>query len=442
MNQPSQPRLRSGLARAMQLEASGQVLQAELLYVKELEQFPGDVDASARLAHLAVQRGDAPRAVSLLQEAARLHPDHIRLIIDLAIALANTERIPQAIVTLEAGLKRTPDYPPAWLLLGQLRQAAGDADGALKAAYQAVTRAQRAGQWKDAATTPPHLLDTVVAAIEQVRLGRRKLFQGAFEDLRQKYGASELARVDRALSGYLHDWDSTPTDERQRPKFFFFPGLPNTPYHDPELQPWAPELRDAFPKIRAEAIRILEEDRRLPNFVPETARVEDYVSGEGPAPSWEAFFFYRRGERYDASHRRAPETSAVLESIELCRIDEQAPEILFSILKPGSHINAHHGVTNVRLVMHLPLVVPPDCALNLVDRGEHRWQEGRLVMFDDTFLHEAWNRSDRTRMVLLMDCWNPHLTAVEKLAVKQLIETIGGLHEADRAPKAAPLYPN
>ena len=442
MSNGSQAQRRSGLARALQLEASGQVLQAELLYVKELEMFPGDVEASARLAHMALQRGDPARAIALLEAAVWANPENIRIAIDLAIALANTERIAQAIAVLEAGLGRTAGHPPAWLLLSQLRQAAGDADGALKAAYQAVTRAQRAGQWKDAETTPPHLLDAVVAAVEQVRLGRRKLFYGAFDDLRRTYGASELARVDHALSGYLRDWDSTPTDERQRPKFFFFPGLPNTPYHDPELQPWAGQLRDAFPQIRADAIRVLEEDRRLPNFVPDTARVEDYVSGEGAAPSWEAFFFYRRGKRFDANHARCPNTSAVLESIELCRIDEQAPEILFSILKPGSHINAHHGVTNVRLVMHLPLVVPRDCALNLVDRGEHHWQEGRLVMFDDTFLHEAWNRSDRTRMVLLMDCWNPHLSQVEKLAVKQLIETIGGLHEADRAPKAEPSYPN
>jgi aspartate beta-hydroxylase len=82
--------------------------------------------------------------------------------------------------------------------------------------------------------------------------------------------------------------------------------------------------------------------------------------------------------------------------------------------------------------MHLPLVVPPDCALNIVDVGEHHWEEGQLVMFDDTFAHEAWNRSDETRIVLLMDCWNPHLTQVEKSAVKQLIETISGLHLADK----------
>ena len=266
--------------------------------------------------------------------------------------------------------------------------------------------------------------------------GSAAAFHGAFDELRRQHGASELARVDRALAGYLRDWDSTPADDRQRPKFFFFPGLPNTPYHDPDLQPWAGQLRAAYPEIRAEAIRVLRRSAGCPTSSLTRLEVEDYVGGDGAAPSWEAFFFYRRGQRFDASHRRCPDTSRVLESIELCRIADQAPEILFSVLKPGSHIKAHHGVTNVRLVMHLPLVVPRDCALNLVDRGEHRWQEGRMVMFDDTFLHEAWNRSDQTRIVLLMDCWNPHLTSVEKVAVKQLIEAIGGLHEADSAPKA------
>jgi aspartate beta-hydroxylase len=86
--------------------------------------------------------------------------------------------------------------------------------------------------------------------------------------------------------------------------------------------------------------------------------------------------------------------------------------------------------------MHLPLIVPSNCALNLIDAGEHHWREGELVMFDDTFQHEAWNRSDRTRIILLMDCWNPHLSEVEKMAVKQIIETITGLEMANRARSA------
>jgi aspartate beta-hydroxylase len=97
------------------------------------------------------------------------------------------------------------------------------------------------------------------------------------------------------------------------------------------------------------------------------------------------------------------------------------------VLNPQTHIKPHYGVTNTRLVMHLPLLVPPDCALNVIDAGAHVWQEGRLVMFDDTFEHEAWNRSDSTRVILLMDCWNPHLTPVEQQACTRLIEMISSL---------------
>jgi aspartate beta-hydroxylase len=240
--------------------------------------------------------------------------------------------------------------------------------------------------------------------------------------------------VDRALAGYLGEFDSKPTDPRQRPKFLFFPDIPCPPYHDPYLQPWASKLQGAWHVLREDALRVLDEDKQLPNFIdiPDGAPADAVLTGDGPRPAWEAFFFYRHGKRYDANHVRCPRTSEVLESIELCRIADEAPEILFSVLTPGTHIQPHYGVTNTRLVMHLPLVVPPDCALNLVNAGEHHWKEGELVMFDDTFLHEAWNRSSSTRIILLMDCWNPHLTDVEKAAVKQMIETISSLHLADK----------
>jgi aspartyl/asparaginyl beta-hydroxylase (cupin superfamily) len=81
--------------------------------------------------------------------------------------------------------------------------------------------------------------------------------------------------------------------------------------------------------------------------------------------------------------------------------------------------------------------VPPGCALRVLDHGDHAWEEGRLMMFDDTYLHEAWNRSDRTRLILLMDCWNPHLTPVEKRSVKAIVETISGLRLATRSDAAA-----
>jgi aspartate beta-hydroxylase len=111
------------------------------------------------------------------------------------------------------------------------------------------------------------------------------------------------------------------------------------------------------------------------------------------------------------------------------RIRDHAPEVMFSVLTAGSHILPHRGVTNTRVVCHLPLVVPEDCAL--VVGGERRaWREGEAVAFDDTYEHEAWNRGARTRVVLIVDVWNPHLTPAERDAVAALVAAMGDFNKA------------
>jgi len=431
--QPAQD-LDRRLSQARSLDSSGQSLQAALLYSAILQDHPGNVEATLQTARFALSSGQTARALELLSGIAAKHPEDGELSLEWAVALANTGDLKSAVEVLEATLQRLPDFYTGWLLFAEFRDAQGDDAGALQARFQAVTRARRFGAWKSRQTTPPELLDSVMRAIEQVRSRRREIYFASYGDLRRQHGPEALKRVDRALSGYLGEWDPTPADPRQRPKFLFFPDIPCPPYHDPYLQPWAKRLQAAYPILRADALRVLEEDKQLPNFVNfrEGDSIETVLTGDGPRPAWEAFFFYRHGKRFDQNHLRCPKTSEVLESIELCRIADEAPEILFSVLTPGTHIQPHYGVTNTRLVMHLPLIVPPDCALNLVDAGEHHWKEGELVMFDDTFKHEAWNRSQDTRIILLMDCWNPHLTEVERIAIKQMIETISSLHLSDK----------
>ncbi|MFD2451832.1 aspartyl/asparaginyl beta-hydroxylase domain-containing protein [Ideonella paludis] len=316
--------------------------------------------------------------------------------------------------------------PDSWLLLGHIEQRRGQQLKALKAWFRAIDQAQRQGRWLNEQSTEPELLPMVLSAMDELQHGKRQWLLDQLSDLRREYGSDGLKRVDRALTNYLGESQDGPQDFRQRPKFLYIPGLPDSPYHDPYLQPWAEQLAAAFPDIQEEAIALLNKEGVFESFLtfgPGADR-SAYVGGEGDKPSWDAFFFYRRGRRFDANHLRCPKTSALLDSIELCRIKSQAPEVCFSVLAPGSHIKPHYGVTNSRLVLHLPLLVPQDCALNVIDAGAHAWKEGQLMMFDDTFQHEAWNRSNSTRIILLMDCWNPHLTNLEKSAITRLVESI------------------
>jgi aspartate beta-hydroxylase len=81
------------------------------------------------------------------------------------------------------------------------------------------------------------------------------------------------------------------------------------------------------------------------------------------------------------------------------------------------------------VVSHLALMVPPDCALR-VGGEEQVWCEGRTLVFDDTYEHEAWNLSKQVRVVLIADLWHPQLTEVERAAVAELIAAIGDLQTA------------
>ena len=86
---------------------------------------------------------------------------------------------------------------------------------------------------------------------------------------------------------------------------------------------------------------------------------------------------------------------------------------------------------------HLPLVVPENCALNV--GGElHAWREGHCVSFDDTFEHEAWNRSDRDRVVLILDSWNPDLSEAEQAAVADLVAAIGDFNRSSEIAAPSP----
>ena len=88
---------------------------------------------------------------------------------------------------------------------------------------------------------------------------------------------------------------------------------------------------------------------------------------------------------------------------------------LFSLLKPGTHIKPHHGLLNTRLIVHLPLIAPPGCALR-VGSQTREWEVGKAFIFDDSIEHEAWNRGQSTRVVLLFEMWRPEISLDEPVA--------------------------
>ncbi len=204
---------------------------------------------------------------------------------------------------------------------------------------------------------------------------------------------------------------------------FFYPFLPADEIFDRDHFPWLARLEAASAVIREELETILASpDPGLAPYIempPGTP--ENLWSGLDRSTDWSALHLWRDGERIDAVCDRAPRTAELVESLPLARIPGRAPAVFFSILKAGKTIPPHTGVTNIRTIIHLPLIVPDDCGFRV--GGETRqWREGEAFAFDDTIEHEAWNRSEQDRAVLILDCWNPHLSEDERAIILSIFE--------------------
>ena len=201
---------------------------------------------------------------------------------------------------------------------------------------------------------------------------------------------------------------------------------------DRQHYPWLDAFDAQAGEIRAEAQAAL--TRAANEFVP-------YVSMAPGSPvdqwrelnnskRWSTYFLLKNGARIEEHLARCPRTAALLAAAPLCEIPGQAPTAFFSVLAPRTRIPPHTGVTNTRLIVHLPLVVPPGCSYR-VGAERREWREGVAWVFDDTFEHEAVNDSDQPRIVLIFDAWNCFLSAAERDLVAAVTAGVQDYNEGE-----------
>ncbi|MDQ6648167.1 MAG: aspartyl/asparaginyl beta-hydroxylase domain-containing protein [Pseudomonadota bacterium] len=436
MSSPTDPAVETLRTIARQQLRRAAFDDAEKSFLELLEQQPRDVEALRFVANRQSERGAHEAAIQRLQCAVEVARDDPGTWIQLANAQMATADFSAAATSFRGGLALAPRVFVARLQLGIALEQLSQSHEALKAYFMAIESARLMDRWQDDATTAPRLRDAVKHAVKYVNKGRRQLFRGVLDPLRERYGSTELVRVERSLAIYFSDQAANIPDPRQKPKFLYFPDITSQPFYARRHFPWLEALEAATVTVVEELQAVLAQERSLDSFLgdaPPQVAERMLRSSSHLEPAWDAYFFYRHGQRYDEHCARCPRTTALLDSLPLVRIRGHAPETLFSVLSPGTHILPHTGVTNTRLVTHLPLVVPPDCAIR-VGGEEHVWQQGRCVTFDDTYEHEAWNRSARTRVVLILDNWHPDLTEAERAAVTDLVEAIGDFNQSCEIP--------
>jgi hypothetical protein len=218
----------------------------------------------------------------------------------------------------------------------------------------------------------------------------------------------------------------------QQPRYFYFPGLPQVEFAAREDFPWLDALEAATGEIREEVLPILSDASAFTPYVQsDPSRPYKPQVGMADNPDWSAFYLWKNGQVVGENASRCPRTIAALEAVPLARTPNRSPSVLLSLLRPGARIPPHTGLVNTRFIGHLPLVIPPGCGFRV--GGEVReWAEGKAWLFDDTIEHEAWNASDRARVILIFEIWRPDLTAEERALVNAMFAAIDA--HAGQAP--------
>lgn len=322
--------------------------------------------------------------------------------------------------------------------LGQLIDAipAGDFRALLLAAW----RHEAAGEMRAAAASyrtalqsiprmlPPACRPVLERAKSVVEANDRALegfLAERLAELRNRHGNARLERFDQSLDILLRKRRIY----RPAPSFLYVPQLPAIEFYDRELFPWLERLEAATADIRAELLQVMADDQ---------APIEPYVSVDGvpqdrwrelnKSKRWSVFYFWRAGEPCPENLARCPKTAGALEAWPRCDLQGTGPSAVFSILDARTRIPPHVGVNNARLIVHLPLVVPPGCGFR-VGAETREWTAGEAFVFDDTIEHEAWNDSDQPRAVLILDIWNPFLSEAEREMVTALTQGVGEYYQ-------------
>jgi len=291
---------------------------------------------------------------------------------------------------------------------------------------------------------------------------------------------------------------------RPHPSLLFLPGLRSLPFWTSETSPRRiayndPAVTKAVKYLESHVDIIREEYLRVsPSMLSDYDGLQDHVqthssssgsdsgSGSGSGGSnrnsdskddkndtnssqlhegkWDWYTYMSKGNIQGHFVLKFPETSRIINEgfrgmTNNYQLFEGTPFgfVFFSSLGPGAKIASHNAPTNLRLRIHLPIVVPsssrsssssekdnnddddddsinnetglPYCGIRVGTSIRSYYQNNNnnnALVLDDAFDHEVWNDTTNppsTRVVLLVDIWHPDIKQIEKETIVDMFQT-------------------
>lgn len=387
-------------------------------------------DELLQAAERAIAARDAAAALGLLAQAESVAGPSERLNMLRAIAFRTAGNLVAAIAAFDDILDAQPYNFMALLSKGTILEQMGNRDDAVDV-YRNVIKIAPPDDH-----LPPPAVRQLAAARNLVAATSAELqanLLDAVADIRRDLGDGDLRRFDEALGifagvrkPFVHE-----------PLFFHYPQLPAIPFYDRQLFPWLEELEGATDTIVSEMLPALANASasELAPYIqyPKGVPVNQWVD-LNHSTDWTSYFLWKDGDLQVRAKEQNPETFAVLDRLPLCDLPGYSPTVVFSVLQARTHIPPHTGSTNVRLLAHLPLLLPGPARFR-VGNETRAWRIGEAWAFDDSIEHEAWNDADQQRVILILDVWNPLLSEAERLLVSRMLQAFKTL----RSGKVAPL---
>ncbi|XP_052894756.1 aspartyl/asparaginyl beta-hydroxylase-like isoform X3 [Anopheles moucheti] len=189
-------------------------------------------------------------------------------------------------------------------------------------------------------------------------------------------------------------------------------GLRSRPFWTEEQTTYATELellRAQWKEVRDEGLKLL---NSAGVFVNESENLRD-------RGDWKQLELFSRGSRLERNCARAPLTCRLVEQYFPAARTCKRGQVKFSVMHPGTHVWPHCGPTNCRIRAHLGLSIPQGTYIRVAEETRS-WENGKWLIFDDSFEHEVWHNGTETRLVLIVDFWHPDLTESQRRSLSPI----------------------
>ena len=403
---------------------SGNVSDAEKLYQQLLKITPDHIGALTFLSFMAKDRGKFAASRKLLIQALDVDPHSAVLWRNLGILDTDAANHELARTSFEKAIELDPKQALNHLYLADTLEALELPEPATRHYLAARALEPELGS---TARNPE-----ISRLLSQVSRARANLHASYHDEvlakLKEEHPEQELARVREFVAIHHQRVSFEYAHPLQRPAFQYFPGLEPKPWFDPTEFKWVSAAETRTELVRQELLTVFNDEKVLSPYVAYQGKIPDEWKALTNSSDWSAYHIYKEGEKVPSHCEQCPETTELLQNLPLVSMPGQAPEAFFSILRPDTHIPPHYGLANIKLAVHLPLIIPENCAIRVGD-DTRQWEPGRCIVFDDSFEHEAWNRSAESRAVLIFEIWNPQLTKIEQDAMSKLTAATVRYHE-------------